>query len=83
MLDVFEGFGDFLAAGDFTAAEISGRVLKDYDIAGEKRCMCSGEIQLHAVMSGDRINVHALDDGYSCHDRLIPPKIYCYVWEIW
>ena len=64
VLYCFEGCRDLLSAGHFANAFCAGRVSQDDDISGKIRCMCTGEIQFHAVMSGYRIYFHLGNNRY-------------------
>ena len=58
-----QGRGDLLAAGDLTDTFRAGGIGQDDDISGEIGCVRTGEIQLHAVMSGYGIYFHLCDNG--------------------
>ena len=58
MFDIFESLCDFLTAGDFTRADIAGAVFENDYVACEKRRVRTAEVQLHAVMPCNRVNVH-------------------------
>ncbi len=75
--DAFQRLADGLAAGNFGDAGAVRCVLQDDDDAGEVRAVCTGEIQQHAVMAGDRDDLHIGDgrsirgcaDGWCIHVR--------------
>ena len=61
--DAFQRLADGLTAGDFGDAGAGGVVLQNDDDAGEERAMRSREVQQHAVMAGDRDDLHFGDGG--------------------
>ncbi|CAM7712099.1 hypothetical protein PHDIMM138B_24040 [Phytobacter diazotrophicus] len=55
---VFQSLADFFAAGDFADAGVAGVVGDDNDVTGEERRMCTAQVHQHAVMPGDRDDLH-------------------------
>ena len=64
MLHVLQRPRDLLAAGYLAHAQIAGAVLQDDDIAGKVRRMRAGKVELHAVVTRDRVHVHFYDLRY-------------------
>ncbi len=54
---------DALAAGDLAEAGGAGGVGEHHKVAGEERAVRAGEVQQHAVASGDRHHLHVGHDG--------------------
>ena len=55
---VFERLPDAFAAGHFAHAGMAGAVFQQDDVAGEERAMRAAQIEQHAVMPGDRNDLH-------------------------
>ena len=56
---VFQGLADLFAAGDFANARVPGVIFDDNDITGEVRRVRAAQVHQHAVMPGDRDNLHS------------------------
>ena len=58
MLHILQRLGDLLTAGHLAHAFHTIGIGQDDDVPGEIRCMCAREVQLHAVVTCDRIDLH-------------------------
>ena len=60
---VFQGVADFFTTRHFTHAGAARTVGQDKQVAGEKRAVRTAQVEQHAVMAGDRNDLHTGDAG--------------------
>ena len=73
-LAVPECLGELLPAGDLAGADVAGGVLQHQDVPGEVRVVSAAEVQLHAVVTGHRVDGERHDPGRA-HDGLSPIRV--------
>jgi hypothetical protein len=73
-LAVPERLGDLFPARYLADADMAGGVLQHQDVAGEERGMGAGQVQLHAVVAGHRVDVELHDPGRA-HDGMSPIRV--------
>ncbi len=62
---VFQGFADLLATRDLAHTGMAGVIFDNYDITGEERGMGAAQVHQHAVMTGNRDDLHGGDNRRS------------------
>ncbi|SRN43314.1 Uncharacterised protein [Shigella flexneri] len=55
---IFQRFTDFLAAGNFPYASVTGIIFDNHNITREERCVCTTQIHQHTVMTRHRDDLH-------------------------
>ena len=58
---LFQDLANSFSSGNLAGAGVACIVRYEYDIAGEKGCVGSAEVEQHAVAAGDRDNPHSGD----------------------
>ena len=59
---IFQGFANFLAAGNFTDASMAGVIFDNHNITREEWGMRAAQIHQHAVVTRNRNNLHSGND---------------------